>query len=248
MVLDGLEERLLRRFPYRRPEGRLKVHIIRYADDFIITGRSTELLEQAKAEVEAFLAERGLVFSPEKTKITHISEGFDFLGFNVRTYKSKLLIKPSKDAQDRVWRKVRDIIRSNKTARQDELIGLLNPVIRGWAYYHRHAVSARAFGKLDSLIWKALWRWAKRRHPCKRKQWIKDRYFPALGSRAWVFACRDGLRDRHGQPGFLSLAKAADIKIRRHVKIRADANPYDRHWKSYFAGRRSVVTGSPTDL
>ena len=247
MALDGLEERLSRRFPYRPTEGRLKVHVIRYADDFIITGRSIDLLEQAKAEVEAFLAERDLSLSPEKTKITHIAEGFDFLGFNVRTYKDKLLIMPSKDAQDRVWRNVRDIIRRNKTARQQDLISLLNPVIRGWANYYRHAVSSRAFGKLDSLIWKALWRWAKRRHPGKRKQWVKDRYFPALGSRSWVFACK-GSVDRHGKSALMSLAKAADIKIRRHVKVRADANPYDPQWKSYFVGRRTVVTGSDQDL
>jgi RNA-directed DNA polymerase len=114
MALDGLEKRLSRRFPYRSTEGRLKVHIIRYADDFIITGRSIELVEQAKAEVEAFLAERGLSLSPEKTKITHISEGFDFLGFNARTYKGKYLPMPSKEAQGRVLRKVRGIIRGNK--------------------------------------------------------------------------------------------------------------------------------------
>jgi len=120
-----------------------------------------------KAEVIAFLADRGLSLSPEKTKITHVSEGFDFLGFNVRTYSGKLLITPSKDALVRVSRKVRDIIRGNKTARQQRVIGLLNPVVRGWANYHRHVVSKRTFSKLDELIWNALWRWATRRHPNK---------------------------------------------------------------------------------
>jgi RNA-directed DNA polymerase len=207
-----------------------------------------ELLDQAKTEVAAFLAERSLTFSPEKTKITHISEGFDFLGFNIRTYGNKLLIKPSKDAQGRVWRRVRDIIRENKTAKQQDLIDLLNPVIRGWANYYRHAASARTFGKLDSRIWKALWRWAKRRHPTKRKQWIKDRYFPSIGSRSWVFACHNGPRDQRGKPVWLSLAKANDVKIRRHAKVRADANPYDPRWKKYLVDRRSVVSGSKTDL
>jgi RNA-directed DNA polymerase len=244
MVLDGLEECLRRRFPYGSEKGRLKVHVIRYADDFVITGKSKELLERVKVAVEAFLAERGLSLSPEKTKITHIADGFDFLGFSVRTYRNKLLIMPSKDAQNRVWRKVRDIIRENKTAKQKNLIELLNPVIRGWANYYRHAASARTFSKLDNLIWKALWRWAKRRHPKKRIQWVKDRYFPALGSRSWVFACKAGSVNRSAKPEWLSLVKAGDTKIRRHVKIRAAANPYDPQWRSYFVSRRTVVAGS----
>jgi RNA-directed DNA polymerase len=158
MVLDGLEGRLSKVFPRRSDRKNSKVHLIRYADDFVITGASREVLERAKSEVETFLAERGLSLSPEKTKVTHISAGFDFLGFNVRTYKGKLLIKPSKDAQTAVWRKVRGIIRGNKMVVQPILIGWLNPVIRGWAYYHRHVVAKRAFRKLDDLIWNALYR------------------------------------------------------------------------------------------
>jgi RNA-directed DNA polymerase len=199
MVLDGLQDRLLKRFP-NRPSGknpRSKVRLIRYADDFVITGTSQEVLVQVKAVVAAFLAERGLLLSPEKTKITQISEGFDFLGFNVRTYSGKLLITPSKDAKNRVFRDVRDIIRGNKTARQQNLIGLLNPVIRGWANYYRHVVSKRAFGKLDSLIWRALWRWAKRQHPNKERRWVKNRYFHALGPRFWVFACKSSEETRN---------------------------------------------------
>ena len=201
-----------------------------------------------KAEVIAFLADRGLSLSPEKTKITHVSEGFDFLGFNVRTYSGKLLITPSKDALVRVSRKVRDIIRGNKTARQQRVIGLLNPVVRGWANYHRHVVSKRTFSKLDELIWNALWRWATPRHPNKGRRWVKKKYFHALGSRFWVFACDNGKENWRGKPELMRLAKAQDIKIRRHVKVKADANPYDPQWKSYFAGRRTVVTGSEPDL
>ena len=161
IVLDGLEDRLSRRFP--RGKSRPKVHLIRYADDFVITGKTQEMLEQAKAEVATFLAERGLSLSPEKTKITHVSEGFDFLGFNVRTYNGKLLITPSKDALTGVTRKIGGVVRENKAATQQILIGQLNPVIRGWAYYFRHVVSKRTFAKLDDFIWKALWRWAVRR-------------------------------------------------------------------------------------
>jgi RNA-directed DNA polymerase len=247
MVLDGLEDRLSLCFP-RKCGARSKVHLIRYADDFVITGKTQEMLEQAKAVVEAFLAERGLSFSPEKTKITHVSDGFDFLGFNVRTYKRKLLIKPSKDAQIRVLCKVRGIIRESKAATQQDLIDRLNPVIRGWAYYYRHVVSAQAFNRLDFHIWKALWRWATRRHPIKGGRWVKKRYFHIIGLRHWVFACESGKIDLIDGPELMRLANAQDIKIRRHVKVKADANPYDPQWRSYFAGRRTVVTGSDQDL
>jgi RNA-directed DNA polymerase len=158
------------------------------------------------------------------------------------------MITPSKDARDKVWCKVRDIIRGNKTARQQNLIGLLNPVIRGWANYYRHVVSTRAFGKLDSLIWRALWRWARRQHLTKGSGWVKERYFHALGTRCWVFACNNGKKNRNGKPALMKLALATDVKIRRHVKVKTDANPYDPQWKSYFAGRSAVVTGSDSDL
>lgn len=131
---------------------------------------------------------------------------------------------------------------------QQILIGLLNPVIRGWAYYYRHVVSGRTFGKLDHNIWKALWRWAMRRHPNKGRRWVAKRYFHTLGSRAWRFACDNGKRNRSGKPELIKLALASDIKIRRHVKVKADANPYDSRWKRYFADRGTVMAGSVADL
>jgi RNA-directed DNA polymerase len=248
LVLDGLERRLFSRFSRRTGGKKSKVRLIRYADDFVITGATKEVLEQAKTEVEAFLAERGLSFSPEKTKITHVSEGFDFLGFNVRTYKGKLLITPSKDALAGVLRKIGGIIRENKVVKQQILIGLLNPVIRGWALYFRHVVSKSTFIKLDDFIWKALWRWATRRHPKKGGQWVKKRYFHIIGPRHWVFACENGKNHLIDGPGLMKLMKSQDIKIRRHVKVKADANPYDPQWSSYFACRRTVVAGSDQDL
>jgi len=249
MALDGLEGTLSRRFPRPR-KGRLhpKVRLVRYADDLIITGATKEALEQAREELEAFLAERGLTLSPEKTKIVHIEDGFDFLGFNVRTYDGKLLIKPSKDAQLRVRRKVRDIIRENKTVAQRHLIGLLNPVITGWTNYYRHVVSTDAFKKLEHDLWQALWRWAKRRHPNKGRRWIAERYFHAFGARNWVFACENGDEHRRGEREWTILKNPQDTKIRRHVKIIADANPYDPQWYSYLAGRRSVIAGSDKGL
>jgi RNA-directed DNA polymerase len=249
IVLDGLEGRLSSHFSRRTGGKKSKVRLIRYADDFVITGATKEVLEQAKAEVEAFLAERGLSLSPEKTKITHVSDGFDFLGFNVRSRNGKLLITPSKDALTAVLRKTRGIIGENKVVTQQILIGLLNPIIWGWAYYFRHVASTRTFAKLGNRIWKALWRWAARRHPNKGGRWVRKRYFHTIASRRWVFACENGKHDLIDGPGLMKLVNPQDIKIRRHVKVKADANPYDPQWKQYFAGRGKVnVAGSKSDL
>lgn len=220
----------------------------RRATHLIVTGATIDVLEQVREEVEAFLAERGLTLSPEKTKIVHVAKGFDFLGFNVRTYDGKLLIKPSKDAQVRMHRKVRDIIRGNRATEQGDLISQLNPIITGWTNYYRHVVSSHAFSKLDATLWEALWRWAKRRHPNKGRRWIVKRYFHSFGSRNWVFACGRDAEHRKDERKWLRLKQAQDTKIRRHVKVIAAANPYDPEWRSYFAGRGAVVAGSDKDL
>ena len=163
MTLDGLEALLAEKFPRARWTG-LKMNMVRYADDFIITGNSNEWLEQeVKPAVVEFLAERGLVLSPEKTKITHIKEGFDFLGWNIRKYNGKLLMKPSKANVKAHLDKIRKIIKGNKTTKQANLIKLLNPVLRGWANYHKHVVAKKTFARVDADIWSMLWRWATRR-------------------------------------------------------------------------------------
>ena len=123
------------------------------------------------------MQDRGLFLSEEKTKIVHIEEGFDFLGWNVRKYDGKFLIKPAKKNVQALLRKVRTIIRDTRTAKQETVIHHLNPVIRGWANYHRNQVSKGTFKKVDNLIWKQLWQWACRRHPDKSRTWVKKRYF-----------------------------------------------------------------------
>src|SRR3712207_1446511 len=150
MTLDGMERALRQRFAPSHPQCRKnKVNLIRYADDFVVTGASQELLEEAKALIEDFLRQRGLALSAEKTKIVHIEEGFDFLGWNVRKYDGKLLIKPAKKNVQALMRKVRAIIKKAKTAKQETVIGRLNPVIRGWANYHRNQVASETFAKVD---------------------------------------------------------------------------------------------------
>jgi RNA-directed DNA polymerase len=240
IALDGLETMLTERFgSTAKSVTRFRVRLVRYADDFIITGNSKELLEkEVKPCVETFLAERGLQFSQEKTKITHISEGFDFLGQNVRKYGGKLLIKPSAKNVKAFLDKVRETIRVNRSAKQETLIGLINPMIRGWANYHRHVVAKRTYSTVDHHIWQALWRWARRKHPNKTCDWVRQKYFRTLGHRNWVFAVQT--REKNGEPRLLALVSASDTRIVRHVRVKSDANPFDPAWDSYFVQRKSA--------
>jgi RNA-directed DNA polymerase len=235
MTLDGLEAMLAEKFPTAKRTG-LKMNMVRYADDFIITGNSKEWLEnEVKPAVVEFLAERGLVLSPDKTKITHIGDGFDFLGWHIRKYNGKLLTKPSNANVKAHLDKIRDVIKVNKTAKQANLIRLLNPVLRGWANYHSHVVAKKTFARNDDRIWSMLWRWAVRRHPKKGARWVKDRYFKTRGTRKWVFAATE--KEEDGTPKDIILLRESDTPIRRHVKIKAHANPHDPKWGPYFESR-----------
>jgi RNA-directed DNA polymerase len=242
-TLDGLEAILQKNYATTKTSminanvaAKHQVNLVRYADDFIITGKSKELLEnEVKPLVENFLVERGLTLSPEKTKVVHIDEGFDFLGWNVRKYDGKLMIKPSKKNVKEFLDNIRETVKENKQATQESLIRLLNPKIRGWADYHKGAVAKATFAKVDHEIWKALWQWARRRHPNKTAPWIKKRYFQTIGNRNWVFAASVITPD--GKPKQVRLVLATDTKIRRHVKIRGEANPFDPKLESYFEDR-----------
>ncbi|MVA59306.1 group II intron reverse transcriptase/maturase, partial [Agrobacterium vitis] len=248
MALDGMEKMLRDFYGPRRRNSLTKVHLIRYADDFVVTGASKEVLEEAKSLVEDFLSERGLSLSEEKTRIVRVEEGFDFLGWNVRRYDGHTHIKPAKKNVVAFMRKIRTIIKGAADVKQEYLIMRLNPVIRGWTNYHHNQVAKETFRKVDHLIWKCLWQWACRRHPDKPLRWVKYRYFAREGTRDWVF--RAGMKDKAGNLKFIRLIHASDVPIRRHCKIRAEANPFDPMWDSYFAGRRglpSEVTDRPGD-
>ncbi|MFZ0826943.1 MAG: group II intron reverse transcriptase/maturase [Verrucomicrobiia bacterium] len=243
MTLDGLERLLKQAFP-RKDFGRKrkkynpKVNLVRYADDFIITGDSRELLEnEVRPLVERFLNERGLRLSPDKTRLTHINEGFDFLGQNLRKYGGKLLVRPSQKNTHTFLEKVRTILRENKTTSQENLIWRLNPVILGWVNYHRHIVATRTFRKVDSVMWHCLWRWARRRHNSKAADWILRKYWHPIGGRSWRFAADNGKRTSEGKIEWLKLVCANKTIIRRHLKIKAEANPFDPCWRSYFEDR-----------
>ena len=243
-VLDGLERILQGKYPngtrLKSLGGKLpSVNFIRYADDFIITSKSQELLEEEiKPLVEQFLQERGLELSPTKTVITNVEQGFDFLGQNVRRYPcGKLLIKPSKKNVKTFLKGIRQTIRAARSSPAADLINQLNPKIRGWANYHRHIVSSRTFSHVDHEIFSSLRRWARRRHPKKNRCWLKEKYFEPHGIRNWVFTAE--MYDDQGQPSKIRLLLARDTPIRRHVKVKSEANPYDSVYETYFEKREA---------
>lgn len=230
LTLDGLETELHQRYP------KAKVNLVRFADDFLITGNSKELLEKEIAPlVETFLKARGLNLSPEKTHITHIEDGFDFLGQNIRKYKGKLLIKPARKNVKAFLHKVRQVIKTSGAMSAGQLIARLNPILRGWANYHGHVVSKRTFVRVAAAIFKALWQWAKRRHSNKPSHWIKKKYFQAIGHRRWVFSGE--IKDQEGKTRQLHLFNIPDVPIQRHIKIKGAANPYDPAWEIYLEKR-----------
>ncbi len=213
-----------------------KVNVVIYADDFIVTGNSKEILEQkVKPTIVSFLKERGLELSEDKTRITHINEGFDFLGFNIRKYDGKLLIKPSKRSVKDFLNTIRGVIKKNRATKTVELIHNLRPKIQGWANYHRHVVAKETFYYVDWHIFWALWRWAKRRHPMKNRKWVKNKYFRTRGNQNWIFSAQK--KDKQGERFHFDLLRAGETPIKRYVKIRGDANPYDPAYYDYFRYR-----------
>jgi RNA-directed DNA polymerase len=233
IALDGLDAVLRRVQPAGR---RSRLHLVRYADDFVVVAPSRDLLEQALPQISTWLAERGLELHPEKTRIVHIDEGFPFLGFHLRRYKGKLLIKPQKEKVLAKLREWATWLKDHKAISAAAVIQYLNPRLRGWAAYYRHAVSKRAFDYVDHRLVQLLWRWARRRHPNKGRRWVKDRYFQRVGTRRWVFAATTG--DRRGQRRLLTLHQLGDTPIVRHVMVRLGASPDDPALRSYWATRQ----------
>lgn len=222
MVLDGLEKVIRDTAAWKNTN----LCFVRYADDFIVTGKNDYVLAIVKDIIKLFLRKRGVQLSEEKTKITHIDQGFDFLGFNVRRYGGKLLVKPSKASIKGFWLKIRDVFRQCRAVSADVLIGRLNPIIRGWSNYYRHVVSKAIFSRLGMLLWKKTWRWSSRRHPRKSKRWLKWKYYRKVGRRNWMFS---GSR--------YQLFPIELVSIVRHGMILGEAIPYDPSFEEYFEYR-----------
>jgi RNA-directed DNA polymerase len=256
VALDGMEGYLyekLREKGYRSHDIRNgQIRVVRYADDFVVMHENKKVIEDSKLIIAEWLKERGLEFSKEKTRIVHSTEGFDFLGFNVRHYENeitgyrarkfankqgfKILIKPSKKSIETHSDKIKKVLRQRKAATQEEIIWKLNPIIRGWANYFRVGVAKETFNKLDYLMWQKLWAWSKKRHNGKGKRWIADKYFHIIDKRKWCYATKtDGKIDQ-------VLSKYADTKIKRHIKVQAGKSYYDGD-ELYWATRLSKGYG-----
>ena len=245
LALDGLQKALKEKYHQRKNRPYYSVNLVRYADDFVITCASRSVLEEEiKPLVADFLAVRGLELSLEKTLITPIAEGFDFLGRNVRKYNGKLLIKPSARNMADFLGKLRDLVRTQTHTSAGDLILQLNPKLRGWAGFHRHFVSKRAFQRVDHVLFRLLWKWAKKRHPKKSHAWIVSHYWTRQGGNNWVFFGE--VRNFDGSTRQVTLYSASSMRIVRHVLIRGAVNPYDPQWWPYLAKRARHYGGRKT--
>jgi RNA-directed DNA polymerase len=209
--------------------------LIRYADDMVALCHSRQQAQQVKVRLAEWLEPRGLVFNEDKTRIVSLTEGFDFLGFNIRRYGLKLLIKPSTKAMRRIRRRLADEVRILRGSNAVAIITTLNPIIKGWAAYYRTGVSSRAFSSLDDHMWRLLYKWGTWTHPQKPKRWIVDRYFGRRNkfrNDRWVF----------GDPETnAAVIKFAWTGIVRHVMVKGAASPDDPDLIDYWAKRRQRV-------
>jgi RNA-directed DNA polymerase len=242
MVLDGLEAAIykcvntrIRKYDGCRRNYH-KIHFVRYADDFIVTGSSKDILMNVvKPIIADFLNARGLTLSETKTKITDVYTGFDFLGQNIRKFSNgKLLIRPSKGNFKSVLSKIKLIIIKYRGTPTVKLIRRLNSVITGWTNYHGHVAAYKHFCDLDRFIWFYLWKWAKRRHSNKGHYWIADKYFKKVGNRKWNFF---GTFDNRTE---ILLVHTSDTFIKRHVLINGNDNPYCASWDKYYRLRYAL--------
>lgn len=259
IALHGLEEFLRSQFPARtrrnlaQPGRQLhwQPQVIRYADDLVILHRDRTVIEQCRHLTQAWLQDIGLELSEQKTRIAHTLEkvegeaGFNFLGFQVCQYRAskyntargrgfKTLIRPSQKAVKRHWATLSALISQHKAAKQANLIGILNPIIAGWANYYSAVVSTKTFHLLDHRLYEKLRRWAFFRHPRKSRRWAIQRYWDTMPGKSWAF------RDSNGP----TLNQHTRVPIVRHVKVQGQASPYDGNW-SYWAARRGKYPGVP---
>jgi RNA-directed DNA polymerase len=206
--------------------------LIRYADDLVVHCHTRQQAVEVKARLAEWLTPRGLAFNEDKTKVVSLSEGYDFLGFNVRRYRAKLLIKPSKQAVRRIRKRLRDELRSLRGSNAQAVIKRLNPIIRGWATYYRTQVSAVIFGKLDHYLWRLTWKWATFSHATRPTDWIVHRYFGRFNKARqdrWVFGDRTSGAFMH---------RFCWTNIVRHQIVRHGASPDDPDLADYWAWRQ----------
>ena len=237
IALHGLEEAAGVRYEHLGDDAarsaRKSPVLVRYADDFAVCCHTKEQAQEVKAKLETWLARRGLSVNEDKTRIVHLTEGFDFLGWTFRRYRGgKLLIKPAKKAvkahRDKLAAKMRALRGSNATA----VIAAFNPVIRGWTAYHRCMVSSKTFSSLENHMWKLTWKWARYSHDNKPPRWIAARYYGNYNQSRndkWVFGDKDT---------GAYLVKHPWTAIRRHSMVTGTASPDDPGLAGYWRIRR----------
>jgi RNA-directed DNA polymerase len=236
IALDGME----RLFGAERPDGRRispslrggpnrGINLVRYADDFVVTAPSREVLEvHVVPRLTEFLGSRGLQLSDAKTRIVNIESGFDFLGFNLRLFPNgKLLVRPQKEKVALHRKRLSAFFRDNRQLPKAEVIMQLTPVIRGWCNYYRYAVSKRTFAGLDNHVWQIIYKWAKRRHPNKNRHWVVAHYFGVDQGRGWVLT-----------DGRIQLPRHNATRVSRFVKIKGKSSPFDPAQREYWEDRR----------
>src|SRR5262249_2747147 len=215
--------------------------LVRYAGDLAAFCHTRQEAEQVKARLAAWLVPRGLAFNEDKTRIVTLDEGFDFLGYTIRRYHGKLLIKPGKAAVRRIRERLRTDLRSLRGANAQAVIARLTPIIRGWAAYYRTAVSSETFAALDHYLWKLTYKWAKHSHPNKPTRWVIRRYFGTFNKSRhdqWVFGDRDS---------GAYLLRFSWTKIVRHQMVRGTSSPDDPALAEYWAARRHRGIPRPID-
>ena len=213
--------------------------VVRYADDFVVFCRTQDDARQARNTLAEWLRTRGLHLSEEKTRIVHIHDGFNFLGFNVRQYKSRrkkgarvLLIMPSKDSVRKIKEKIRNEWMKMRGNNAGAICGRLDPIIRGWSNYFRISVARKTFEKLDHWMYQRERRYAVRAHPRKSWKWLKARYWGRFHPKRqdqWVFGDR-----ATGQ----YLQKFGWTSIKRHVMVKGKSSPDDPSLQKYWETRK----------
>ena len=209
--------------------------LVRYADDVLALCHSRQQAEDVQARLAGWLEPRGLAFNQDKTRITHLDQGVDFLGFEIRRFGGKLLTKPSKAALRQIRNRLSAEVTALRGANADAVIGRLNPVITGWANYYRIGVSSLAYNRLDAHVWRLAWKWARHTHPDKPRHWVVTRYFgmfnPSRNDR-WLFGSRE--------TGHY-LRRFSWTKIVRHTLVAGRSSPDDPALAGYWAKRRERI-------
>ncbi len=251
IALDGMEKLLsqykkVKVYEYFEPKKgkyrkcRKKSHkygFIRYADDFLVTAPTREDIEAIKPILEQWLSERGLELNQDKTKIVHIKDGFNYLGFNIRQFQGKCLTRPEKEKVKLLLSKIRNWLKKHPAHKPEAVINCLNPIIRGWANYYKYGVSKEVFSYIDHHLWKALWQWSRKRHPNKGKKWVLRKYFKSVDGYSHTFATT--IKDRRGKEKIISMIRIPTIPIERWIKVANNASPDDPKLIAYWEKRQT---------